>query len=165
MLSTGVQAAIEASARPCRLRSMPKAAKLIVIRTFRTSQDHQGCNPDGVPLCFTSMALKSLIPAAGIGLLIGLLAGPLAARATADNDLARRSWIHTLNTELRAGIDYEAVQHNPITIAAFGVADVACANPAAAMGIARSLMNEAQASYAVQRFEERYCLVKQRQGA
>ena len=106
------------------------------------------------------MPIRSLLPVAGLGLLVGLVAVPLAGHASGNSDMARRSWINTLNTELRAGIDYEAVKGNPLTHALFGVADAACLNQAAALSMARSLMPPAQARYAVQRFDERYCLVK-----
>ena len=106
------------------------------------------------------MRLKTVLPAALAGLVLGFLATPAIVKATTDNDLARRSWIHTLNTELKAGIDYEKVKDNSITAALFGVADVACTNPSAAFTLARSLMNETQTTYALKRFNERYCAVK-----
>jgi hypothetical protein len=111
------------------------------------------------------MSIKKLLPAAAAGLLLGLLAVPLASRANGNSDIARRSWIDTLNKELRAGIDYDAVKDNPLTTAMFGVADVACLNQAAALGLAKSMLPAAQARYAVQRFDERYCLVKHQQGS
>lgn len=40
------------------------------------------------------------------------------------------------------------------------MADAACLNQAAALGLDRSVMASAQARYAVQRFDERYCVVK-----
>jgi hypothetical protein len=107
------------------------------------------------------MTIKTVLPAAGIGLLVGLLSAPLAGLANANSDLARRSWINTLNTELKAGIDYDAVKDNPLTTAMFGVADVACVSQAAALGLARSVMTPDQSRYALQRFNERYCHVKQ----
>ena len=106
------------------------------------------------------MNVRTLLPAAGLGLLLGLLAVPLASRANGNSEIARRSWIHTLNTELKAGIDYDTVKSNPLTEALFGVADAACLNQAAALAMAQSMMPAAQARYAVQRFDERYCLVK-----
>lgn len=106
------------------------------------------------------MNVRTLLPAAGLGLLLGLLAVPLASRANGNSEIARRSWIHTLNTELKAGIDYDTVRSNPLTEALFGVADAACLNQAAALAMAQSMMPAAQARYAVQRFDERYCLVK-----
>lgn len=56
------------------------------------------------------MNLKTLLPAAAAGLLIGLVAVPLASRANGNSDIARRSWINTLNSELKAGIDYDAAR-------------------------------------------------------
>jgi hypothetical protein len=106
------------------------------------------------------MDVRALLPAAGLGLLVGLLAVPLASRANGNSEIARRSWIHTLNTELKAGIDYDTVRINPLTEALFGVADAACLNQAAALAMAQSMMPAAEARYAVQRFDERYCLVK-----
>jgi hypothetical protein len=106
------------------------------------------------------MNLRTMLPAAAAGLLIGLVAVPLASRANSNSDIARRSWINTLNSELKAGIDYDAVKTNPLTLALFGVADAACLNQPAALGLARSVMAPAQARYAVQRFDERYCVVK-----
>lgn len=104
------------------------------------------------------MVVRTVLPAAG--LMVGLLAVPLASRANGNSEIARRSWIHTLNTELKAGIDYETVRSNPLTDALFGVADAACLNQSAALAMAQSMMPAAQARYAVQRFDERYCLVK-----
>lgn len=106
------------------------------------------------------MNLRTMLPAAAVGLLVGLLAVPLASRANGNSDIARRSWINTLNSELKAGIDYDAVKANPLTLALFGVADAACLNQAAALGLARSVMAQAQARYAVQRIDERYCVAK-----
>jgi hypothetical protein len=106
------------------------------------------------------MNLRTMLPAAAAGLLVGLVAVPLASRANGNSDIARRSWINTLNSELKAGIDYDAVKTNPLTMALFGVADAACLNQAAALGLARSVMAPSQARYAVQRFDERYCVVK-----
>lgn len=106
------------------------------------------------------MNLKTMLPAAAAGLLVGLVAVPVASRANSNNDIARRSWINTLNSELKAGIDYDAVKDNPLTLALFGVTAAACLNQAAALGLARSVMAPAQARYAVQRFDERYCVVK-----
>jgi hypothetical protein len=106
------------------------------------------------------MNVRTVLPAAGLGLLVGLLAVPLASRANGNSEIARRSWIHTLNTELKAGIDYDTVRSNPLTEALFGVADAACLNQAAALAMAQSMMPAAEARYAVQRFDERYCLVK-----
>ena len=106
------------------------------------------------------MNVRTVLPAAGLGLLVGLLAVPLASRANGNSEIARRSWIHTLNTELKAGIDYDTVRSNPLTEALFGVADAACLNQAAALAMAQSMMPAPQARYAVQRFDERYCLVK-----
>jgi len=111
------------------------------------------------------MSIKKLLPAAAAGLLLGLLAVPLASRANGNSDIARRSWIATLNKELKAGIDYDAVKNNPLTTAMFGVADVACLNQAAALGLAKSMLSAAQARYAVQRFDESYCLLKHQQGS
>jgi hypothetical protein len=101
-----------------------------------------------------------MLPAVAAGLLVGLVAVPVASRANGNSDIARRSWINTLNSELKAGIDYDAVKANPLTLAMFGVADAACLNQAAVIGLARSVMAPAQARYAVQRFDERYCVVK-----
>ncbi|MCP9895591.1 hypothetical protein KBZ20_17670 [Vulcanococcus limneticus Candia 3F8] len=106
------------------------------------------------------MKLRTMLPAAAAGLSVGLMAVPLASRANGNSEIARRSWIHTLNTELKAGIDYDTVRNNPLTHALFGVADAACLNQAAALAMAQSMMPAAQARYAVQRFDERYCLVK-----
>ena len=114
---------------------------------------------------FQPMSIKKLLPAAAAGLLLGLLAVPLASRANGNSDIARRSWIDTLNKELKAGIDYDAVKSNPLTTAMFGVADVACLNQAAALGLAKSMLPAAQARYAVQSFDESYCLVKHQQGS
>ena len=106
------------------------------------------------------MNVRTVLPAAGLGLLVGLLAVPLASRANGNSEIARRSWIHTLNTELKAGIDYDTVKANPLTLALFGVADAACLNQTAAMSMAGSMLPPSEARYAVQRFDERYCLVK-----
>ena len=106
------------------------------------------------------MNLRTILPAAAAGLLVALMAVPLASRANCNSEIARRSWIHTLNTELKAGIDYDTVRSNPLTEALFGVADAACLNQAAALAMAQSMMPAAEARYAVQRFDERYCLVK-----
>jgi hypothetical protein len=106
------------------------------------------------------MNLRIMLPAAAAGLLIGLVAVPFASRANGNSDIARRSWITTLNTELKAGIDYDAVKSNPLTSALFGVANAACLNKSAALALAGSLMSPSQARYAVQRFDERYCVVK-----
>jgi len=106
------------------------------------------------------MNVRTLLPAAGLGLLVGLLVVPLASRANGNSEIARRSWIHTLNTELKAGIDYDTIRNNPLTEALFRVADAACLNQAAALAMAQSMMPAAQARYAVQRFDEGYCLVK-----
>jgi hypothetical protein len=106
------------------------------------------------------MNLRTMLPAAAAGLLVGLVAVPLASRANGNSDIARHSWINTLNSELKAGIDYDAVKANPLTLALFGVADAACLNQAASLGLAKSVMAPAQARYAVQRFDERYCVVK-----
>ena len=106
------------------------------------------------------MNVRTVLPAAGLGLLVGLLAVPLASRANGNSEIARRSWIHTLNIELKAGIDYDAVKANPLTLALFGVADAACLNQTAAMSMAKSMLPPSEARYAVQRFDERYCLVK-----
>ena len=106
------------------------------------------------------MNLKTMLPAAAAGLFVGLLAVPLASRASGNIDIARRSWINTLNSELKAGIDYDAVKANPLTLALVGVADAACLNQAAALAMAKSMLPSADARYAVQRFDERYCLVK-----
>jgi hypothetical protein len=106
------------------------------------------------------MKFKTTLPAAAVGLLVGLLAVPLASRANGNSEIARRSWINTLNSELKAGIDYDAVKANPLTLALFGVADAACLNQTAALGLAKSVMTPTQARYAVQRFDERYCVIK-----
>jgi hypothetical protein len=42
----------------------------------------------------------------------------------------------------------------------FAVADAACLNQAAALALAKSMLAPAQARAAVQRFDERYCLIK-----
>lgn len=48
-----------------------------------------------------------------------------------------------------------------IPLALFGVADAACLNQAAAaLALAKSALPAAQARAAVQRFDERYCVVK-----
>jgi len=107
------------------------------------------------------MNLKTMFSAAAAGFLVGLVAVPVASRANSNSDIARRSWINTLNVELKAGIDYDDVKANPLTIALFGVADAACLNQAAALGLARSVIAPSQARYAVQRFDEQYCAVKQ----
>jgi hypothetical protein len=106
------------------------------------------------------MNIQTVLPAVSLGLLVGLLTGPLASRASGNSEIARRSWINTLNSELKAGIDYDAVKANPLTLALFGVADAACLNQAAALAMAESMLPSADARYAVQRFDERYCLVK-----
>lgn len=51
------------------------------------------------------------------------------------------------------------VEH-PLTLALCGVADSACLNQAAALALAKSALQAAQARSAVQRFDERYCVVK-----
>jgi hypothetical protein len=86
------------------------------------------------------MNLRTMLPAVTAGLLVGLVAVPVASRANANSDIARLSWINTLNSELKAGIDYDAVKANPLTLALFAVADAACLNQAAALGLARSVM-------------------------
>ena len=75
-----------------------------------------------------------------------LVAVPLADHANGNNDDASRCWIHTLNAEIRAGIDCYTFKRNPLTLALFG--------------LATSVMAQFQARYAVQRFDERYCVVK-----
>lgn len=106
------------------------------------------------------MNVKTVLPAVGLGLFLGFIAVPLASRANGNSEIARRSWINTLNSELKAGIDYDAVKANPLALALFGVADAACLNQAAALAMAKSMLPTAEARYAVQRFDERYCLVK-----
>ena len=107
-----------------------------------------------------TMNIKTVLPAAGLVLLVGLFGTSLVSRASGNNDTARRSWIQTLNIELKAGIDYDTVKNNPLANALFGVADAACLNQAAALSMAQSMMPASEARYAVQRFDERYCLVK-----
>ena len=106
------------------------------------------------------MPPKALLALAGASGLACALALPLASRATANSEIARRSWINTLNQELKAGINYEAVRNNPLNLALFGVADAACLNQAAALALTKSALPAAQARAAVQRFDERYCVVK-----
>ena len=106
------------------------------------------------------MNIKTMLSAAVAGFLVGLVAVPVASHANANSDIARRSWIQTLNIELKADIDYDNVKNNPLTNALFGVADAACLNQAAALSMAKSMMTASEARYAVQRFDERYCLVK-----
>jgi len=103
---------------------------------------------------------KALLALGGASVLACALALPLASRATANSEIARRSWINTLNQYLKAGINYEAVRNNPLTLAVFGIADAACLNQAAALAIAKSALPAAQARAAVLRFDERYCVVK-----
>ena len=105
------------------------------------------------------MNLRTILPAAAAGLLVGLMAVPLASRANGNSEIARRSWINTLNSELKAGIDYDAVKVNPLTLALFAVADAACLDQAAALAMAKPMLPASEARYAVQRFDERYCLV------
>ena len=62
------------------------------------------------------MNLRTILPAAAAGLLVGLMAVPLASRANGNSEIARRSWIHTLNSELKAGIDYDAVKVSRVEI-------------------------------------------------
>ena len=112
------------------------------------------------PLKVQTMNIKTVLPAAGFGLLVGLFGTSLVSKASGNSDIARRSWIQTLNIELKAGIDYDNVKNNPLTNALFGVADAACLNQAAAFSMAKSMMPASEARYAVQRFDERYCLVK-----
>ncbi len=106
------------------------------------------------------MPHKSLLPLTGASALTFALTLPFASHATANSEIARRSWINTLNQDLNAGINYEAVRNNPLTLALFGVADAACLNQAAALALAKSALPAAQARAAVQRFDERYCVVK-----
>ena len=113
-----------------------------------------------LPLKVQTMNIKTVLPAAGFGLLVGLLGTSLVSRASGNSDIARRSWIQTLNIELKTGIDYDNVKNNPLTNALFGVADAACLNQAAALSMAKSMMPATEARYAVKRFDERYCLVK-----
>jgi hypothetical protein len=91
------------------------------------------------------MNLRTILPAAA-GLLVGLMAVPLASRANGNSDISRRSWINTLNSELKAGIDDDAVKTNPLPLALFGVA--------------QSMMPAPQALDAVQRIDERHFLVR-----
>jgi hypothetical protein len=106
------------------------------------------------------MSSKALLAIAGASALACALALPFASRATANSEIARRSWINTLNQDLKAAINYEAVRNNPLTLALFGVADAACLNQAAALALAKFTLPSAQARAAVQRFDERYCVVK-----
>jgi hypothetical protein len=106
------------------------------------------------------MPPKALLAIAGASALACALTLPFASRATANSEIARRNWINTLNQDLKAGINYEAVRNNPLTLALFGVADAACLNQAAALALAKSALPAAQARAAVQRFDERYCVVK-----
>ena len=112
------------------------------------------------PFKVQTMNIKTVLPAAGFGLLVGLFGTSLVSKASGNSDIAHRSWIQTLNIELKAGIDYDNVKNNPLTNALFGVADAACLNHAAALSMAKSMMPASEARYAVQRFDERYCLVK-----
>ncbi len=106
------------------------------------------------------MPPKALLALVGASTLACMLALPFASRANAHSEVARRSWINTLNQDLKARINYEAVRNNPLTLALFGVADAACLNQAAALALAKSALPAAQARAAVQRFDERYCVVK-----
>jgi hypothetical protein len=106
------------------------------------------------------MPSKALLAIAGASAFACALALPFASRATANSEIARRSWINTLNQDLKAGINYEVVKNNPLTLALFGVADAARLNQAAALALAKSALPAAQARAAVQRFDERYCVVK-----
>jgi len=106
------------------------------------------------------MLIKTILPLAiGVAIATAMMI-PTAEQANSSNEFAKRSWIRDLNTMLKAEIKYEAIDDNPIVIALFGVADVACLNQAAALEIAKTLMPAAQARYVVQRFDERYCVVK-----
>ena len=62
------------------------------------------------------MPPKALLALGGASALAYALALPLASRATANTEIARRSWINTLNQDLKAGINYEAVRSNPLTL-------------------------------------------------
>jgi hypothetical protein len=106
------------------------------------------------------MAPIRLVLLGGACALAAALSIPVAVQAGGDAEVARRSWINTLNTDLKAGISYEAVKSNPLTPALFAVADAACLNQAAALALAKSMIAPAQARAAVQRFDERYCLIK-----
>ena len=106
------------------------------------------------------MAPIRLVLLGGACALAAALSIPESVRAGGDAEVARRSWINTLNADLKAGIDYDAVRANPITLALFGVADAACLNQAAALDLAKSMLPAAEARAAVQRFDERYCVVK-----
>lgn len=68
-----------------------------------------------------------------------------SSRANGSNDDVRRSWINSLNAGLKAGIDYDTIKANPLTLALFGLA----------MLVASSLNR-----YAVQRLDERFCVVE-----
>jgi len=106
------------------------------------------------------MLIKTILPLAIGGAIATAMMIPAAGQAKSSSEFAKRSWIRALNTELKADIKYEAIENNPIVIALFGVADVACLNQAAALELAKTLIPAAQARYAVQRFDERYCIVK-----
>lgn len=106
------------------------------------------------------MPPKALLALAGASAFACALAHPFASSANANSEIARRSWINTLNQDHNAGINYEAVKNNPLTLALFGVADAACLNQAAALALAKSALSAAEARAAVQRFDERYCVLK-----
>lgn len=99
------------------------------------------------------------------GLLTGaVLAAPLAVNAGPDHDHARRSWIRTLNREMHASINYDSIKDNPLTVALFGVADIACSNRNATREFLAAALAAPEANYASKRFEERYCSVRQPSG-
>jgi hypothetical protein len=55
-----------------------------------------------------SKAMRALVGASAHA---GALAIPLATRVNATSEIARRNWINTLNHDLKAGINYEAVRN------------------------------------------------------
>ncbi len=106
------------------------------------------------------MIFKSFTAIAGL-LAGALLAAPHAVKAGVDNDHARRSWIRTLNSELRTSIHYDSIKNNPLTVALFGVADIACGNRKATREFLGAVFAAPEANFAMQRFDERYCSVQQ----
>jgi len=106
------------------------------------------------------MAPIRLVLLGGACALAAALSNPPSVQAGGDAEIPRPSWINTGTADLKAGIDDEAVRTNPLTLAVFTLADASCLYQAAALDLAKSMLPDADARAAVQRFDERYCVVE-----
>ena len=105
------------------------------------------------------MILKSFTAIAGL-FAGAMLAAPHAVKAGVENDHARRSWIRTLISELRTSNQYDSIKYSPLTVALFGVADIACGNRNATRELLGVVFAAPDANFAMQRFDKRYCSVQ-----